>query len=395
MKLVLVAVLVAVIAFVGSRLSFVRIRLPLGVENLFLTGSEFLIVGALLGSGFFGILDDVTLQGLYPFMGLGLSWIGLLFGIQWEFRRLIRIPRESFGVAMIQAFVTMAVVALPFAFLFRWLFPGEGAMVLLAALTLGAAASDTAQSSLALVSRGAPRGARPLMRLLQSVSDLDGLVGVVAFGLAVCLVLPHSTMPGPLWIGISIGLGVVCGLLLTALASYRLNPREMLLIVIGTVVFSGGLALHLGLSPLLINLIAGMVVANLARHRARTGIRSVLLQGEHSIYILFLLLVGAGWAVDALWIVALVPAYFVARIVGKFAGGYVSTGFFLPGAASFRRIGLGLISHGGMAVAIVVNLQQIHRSSLTDAITSIVLLGILISGFVSPMLTRRLLERAP
>ncbi len=233
------------------------------------------------------------------------------------------------------------------------------------------------------------------MRLLQNVSDLDGLVGVVALGLAVCLTVPHSNMSGLLWIGISIGLGVVCGLLLTALASYRLNPREMLLIVIGTVAFSGGLALYLSLSPLLINLIAGMVVANLARHRARTGIRSVLMHGEHSIYILFLLLVGAGWAIDAFWIAALVPAYFVARIVGKVVGGAISTGFLLPEARSFRRVGLGLISHGGMAVAIVINLQQIHRSSLTDAITSIVLLGMLISGLVSPTLTRRLLERAP
>ncbi|MDP6778159.1 MAG: hypothetical protein QGI83_15495, partial [Candidatus Latescibacteria bacterium] len=389
MKLVLVAVLVAIIAFVGSRVSFVRVRLPLGVENLFLTGTEFLLVGVLLGSGVFNILDDATLAGLYPFLGLGLSWIGLLFGVQWEFRRLIRIPRESFGVAMVQALVTMAVVAIPSAVLFRWLFPGEGTMAIVAALTLGAAASDTAQSSLALVSRGARPEARPLMRLLKNVSDMDGLVGVVAFGFAVCLAVPHGAGSGPLWVAVSIGLGIVGGLLLTALASYRLNPREMLLIVIGAIVFGGGLALYLSLSPLLINLIAGMVVANLGRHRARTGIRSVLMHGEHSIYILFLLLIGAGWAVDALWIVAGVPAYFVVRTLGKLVGGFVSTRAFLPDALPFRRVGWGLISHGGMAVAIVINLQQIHRSGLTDAITSIVLLGILISEFISPTLTRR------
>ncbi len=69
----------------------------------------------------------------------------------------------------------------------------------------------------------------------------------------------------------------------------------MLLVVMGAITFSGGLALYLSLSPLLVNLIAGVVVANLARGRARAGIRNVLMRGEHSIYILFLILVGACW----------------------------------------------------------------------------------------------------
>ena len=49
MKLVIVAALVVAIALVGSRRSFVRLRLPLGIENLFLTGAEYVLVGLLLG----------------------------------------------------------------------------------------------------------------------------------------------------------------------------------------------------------------------------------------------------------------------------------------------------------------------------------------------------------
>jgi hypothetical protein len=179
---------------------------------------------------------------------------------------------------------------------------------------------------------------------------------------------------------------------MSALTSYRLSSEETLLVVIGGVAFGGGLALYLNLSPLLVNLISGMVIANVGRARARTGIRDVLLGGERSIYILFLVLVGAGWQVGSYQIVVLVLVYLIARTLGKTVGGYMSVRMLLPGSTFPRGLGLGLLSHGGIAVAIVVNLHQIYRSELTDLVISIVLIGMLASELVSPMLTRRVLE---
>ena len=393
MKLVIVAALVVAIALVGSRRSFVRLRLPLGVENLFLTGAEYVLVGLLLGGAVFNLLDGSTLRGLYPFMGLGLSWIGILFGVQWEFRRLARIPISVLGIALLQALVTVVVVGVPFYLLFQQVFAYPGEVAFIGALTLAAAASDTAQSGLALVARNVSPAGRPLMQLLQNISHLDGLVGVIAFGLISCLAIPHGDIAAPFWIGISAGLGLVVGLFVVALTAYRLEDEEMLLVVLGAVIFSGGLALYLNLSPLLVNLIAGTVVANLARRRAQAGIRKVLLEGERSIYILFLILVGAGWHIGSIWIGGLVLFYLVVRTLGKMLGGFLSSRLFLP--QSVPGLGLGLLSHGGMAVAIVVNLHQIHRSELTDVVISVVLLGMLFSELFSPTLVRRTLEGTP
>jgi len=393
MKLVVVVALVTVIAILGSRLSFTRLRLPLGLENLFLTGTEYVLVGLFLGSAALDLLDASTLQSLHPFMGLGLSWIGMLFGVQWELKRLLRIPPPTFAVAFLQAVATMLAVALPFYLLFRRLFTYETDIVLIGAISLAAAASDTGQSGLALVTRGREIAKRPLVPLLQNVSNLDGLVGVVAFGLVSCLAQLHDGAPTYQWIGISIVLGLTVGLLMTALTAYRLKEEEMLLIVIGAIAFGGGLALYLNLSPLLVNLIAGAVVANLARSRGQAGIRSVLLRGERSIYVLFLILVGAAWQLDSLWILLLAFVYLVSRIAGKLIGGSLASRLFLPPSLSAGGIGLGLLSHGGMALAIVVNLHQIHRSALTDLVISVLLLGMLVSELVSPALLRRTLEQ--
>ena len=395
MKLVFAAILIVVIAFVGSRLSFVHIRLPLGVRNLFLTGIEYLLVGFLLGGAVLDLLDTATLNGLYPFVGMGLSWIGMLFGVQWEFRRLSHIPGRVFGVALVQSLTTIVVVAVPFLLLFRNLYAHETELLVIGAVTLAAAASGTASSGLTLFARNTPAPARPLMRLLTNVSNIDDLVGLTAFGLISCLAVLHAGATTFAWIGVSVGLGITVGLLVVALTAYRLKDDEMLLIVMGAITFSGGLALYLSLSPLLVNLIAGVIVANLARGRARAGIRTVLLRGEHSIYIIFLILVGAGWRIESGWILALLPVYVLVRTLGKTLGGFVSVRLFLPGSRVLSGLGLGLLSHGGMAVAIVVNLHQIHRSEVTDAVISVVLLGIIVSELIAPASTRRLLGKTP
>ncbi len=393
MKLVFAAILIVVIAFVGSRLSFVHIRLPLGVRNIFLTGIEYLIVGFLLGGAVLDLLDASTLDGLYPFVGMGLSWIGMLFGVQWEFRRLSHLPGRVFGVALVQSLITIVVVAVPFLLLFQRLYSHETELLVIGAVTLAAAASGTASSGLSLFSRNTPSPARPLMRLLTNVSNMDDLVGLTAFGLISCLAVLHAGESTFLWIGVSVGLGLAVGLLIVALTAYRLKDDEMLLVVMGAITFSGGLALYLSLSPLLVNLIAGIVVANLARGRATRGIRSVLLRGEHSIYIIFLILVGAGWRIESVWLLALVPVYVLVRALGKSLGGFASVRLFLPGSRALGGLGLGLLSHGGMAVAIVVNLHQIHRSEVTDAVITVVLLGIILSELIAPASTRRLLGR--
>ncbi len=395
MKLVFAAILIVVIAFVGSRLSFVHIRLPLGVRNLFLTGIEYLLVGFLLGGAVLDLLDAATLDGLYPFVGMGLSWIGMLFGVQWEFRRLSHIPGRVFGVALVQSLITLVVVAVPFLLLFPNLYARETELLVIGAVTLAAAASGTASSGLTLFARNTPAPARPLMRLLTNVSNIDDLVGLTAFGLISCLAALHADASTYTWIGVSAGLGLTVGLLVVALTANRLKDDEMLLVVMGAITFSGGLSLYLSLSPLLVNLIAGVIVANLARGRARAGIRTVLLRGEHSIYIIFLILVGAGWRIESVWLLALVPVYVLVRTLGKILGGFVSVRLFLPGSRALSGLGLGLLSHGGMAVAIVVNLHQIHRSEVTDAVISVVLLGIIASELIAPASTRRLLGKTP
>ncbi|MFH1569681.1 MAG: hypothetical protein ABIL09_16920, partial [Gemmatimonadota bacterium] len=149
MRLVLAAAFVTVLAFAGTRLPFLRRtlsrwRAPLGLQSLLVSGTGFLLLGLLLGEFGLGLLDAATLSGLSPFVGLGLAWIGLLFGVQWEARVLRSLSAAGVAAALGQAAFTGVLVAVPFYFLFARLFPAEAGFVLVGAVAVGAAASDTA-----------------------------------------------------------------------------------------------------------------------------------------------------------------------------------------------------------------------------------------------------------
>jgi len=143
--------LLLVIAFVGYRRTFISFRLPDGVRILYLTGTEFLLVGVALGEGLIGLLDEPTIGGLSPLLSLGLGFIGLLFGMQFEIPQFARFPRSYLGVALVQAGVTMAAVFFPFFAGFHYFGAGEGFARLEAALFLAASAACTAPATLALM----------------------------------------------------------------------------------------------------------------------------------------------------------------------------------------------------------------------------------------------------
>lgn len=75
---------------------------------------------------------------------------------------------------------------------------------------------------------------------------------------------------------------------------------------------------------------------------------------ETPLHIIFLLLAGSLLPVPDLKVVALVAVYVVARAAAKGAGGAIA-GWPLRGGAGARTFGLGLLSQGGVSIAIAVS----------------------------------------
>jgi hypothetical protein len=397
LKITLGVALLLVIALIGYRRTFVRLHLPVGARLFFLTGTEFALVGVALGEPLIGLLDESSIRSLTPLFSLGLGLIGLIYGIQLEFDKILRFPPRYFSMAAIQATVTMLVVFWPCHLLLGRLFADDGPGVLLASLVLATTAACTAQTALALIGREFELRSARVLELLRYISSLDAAVALVVFGFAFCLVHTHPVVGfeagrGLQWFTLSLVIGAAMGFLLQLLTRVRCSEGELLIFVIGMVVFSSGIALYFRLSPLFVNAVMGVLAANLPGSKVR--IFNLLARLEKPFYIVFLILAGAIWRPGAWWVLSLAALYLSLRLIGKASGGYLAA---RVAAGDFRpppSLGLGLISQGGIAVAMVMNYYQLSSSGVTNTVVTVVLIAVIVNELAGPSLAQTVLRRA-
>ncbi|MBI4881833.1 MAG: cation:proton antiporter, partial [Planctomycetes bacterium] len=361
--------LLVAIALAGYRRTFTRIPLPSGARLLFLSGTEFILVGIALGAEFIGILDAETLRGLTPLYTLGLGFAGLIFGLQLDLRRIALFPARYQFAAFLQAVVTMVAVFVPCFLLLRRAY-GGGAEVLLSSLVLSASAGCTGPTALALLARELSPPSSRLLEFLRYVSGLDAFFGLVVLGCAFALARAGSAPAVPLaaallWFGASLAIGACVGALLQLLGRLRCRQEELAVFVLGAVLFAGGAAQHLGLSPLFVCMVSGATLANLRGAGVRVFLLLVPL--EKQAYIVLLILAGALWHAGPSWVLAFAALYVVLRLLGKLLGGFLAARAAGRGVRAPASLGLGLVSQGGIAVAMIINFARVAPPALGGA----------------------------
>jgi len=385
MKLLTAFVILLIISVLGSRLTFLDRRLSLGFRNIMFTGTEYIIIGVLLGGMGFNILDADALKKMEPFLIIGLCWIGFLFGLQFKLRDLKKLPMYYFAISALQAVLTFLLVAVFMFFLLR---PQgiRGAVLMMVVMTLGSSSCCTAQSALAIVGQNYRLKNRRLLDLMRYISGLDGFYALVFSAVAMSIfpggeIAEFTLYSSILWLLISALMGFIPALIFIALSRTRFSRQEFFVFIIGTVIFCAGLAYQVHFSPLISGLVCGVFTANFCRHRLRA--LSEILHSEKSIYIILLLLLGAGWNFKPGHILIVTGIYIAVRIFGKFLGTYVGVKIFKPGFPVPATIGLGLMSDGGHAIAIIMNFKLLFPD-IADPLISIVILSVFFNELVSP-----------
>jgi Kef-type K+ transport system membrane component KefB len=396
---IVVVLLLALIGLLGAQLTFARRHVPLGPRISIAIGLPFLFVGFALGPHLLEILSYDIVERLNPFLALGLGWIGLLFGLQLDPGHLRQFPARYLAIAWLQAIVAFGIV-----FLFGHVMADAWFSLELEAVVLVAAATAcvSTPAAIALISNTYRTRGR-VTRLLFYVASLDAAVGIVALGLTQSAY--HS---GPIGgreapsmiesVAFSVLLGMFFGILFLSLTRIRPRTQELLLLLIGLVLFAAGTAFYLELSPLFICMIAGVVVGNLSPMRRR--VYTALSEWEQPIYIIMLVLAGALLDFSSWWILPLVAAYVGLRILGKWMGGLLASKLrprrmTLPGT-----FGLALTPQGGISLAMAISFVLIYNqtgpgpSTAVSVFFATVVIAVGISDLIGPFLVRAVLERA-
>jgi Kef-type K+ transport system membrane component KefB len=386
MKLLFVISIIIVISLLGSRITYKR--LPLGFKNILFTGTEYIFMGVILGKSGLKILDFQSLNSLEPFLIFGLCLIGFLYGLQFEYRQLKSLPRSYFAISAVQASLTFILVTFCSYLIFNILFNLPDYITIMISITLGSSACCTAQSAIAVVSKNYRIENRKLLSLLRYISSVDGLFALGFFAFALSIIPSQGSEKFQIiitlkWLLMSILIGVLSSLILIILSKVKFSHQEYVVFVLGVLLFCSGLAIKIHHSPLVAGLICGIMTANFCRHRLRA--LAIVVNSEKTVYIIFLILLGAGWSIQIDSILIITCVYFLIRIIGKLLASITAVRIFKTGEEIPSSFGLGLISEGGLAVAIIVNFKILYPSFANDLIT-IVLLSMFLNEFISPRL---------
>lgn len=396
MRTIITLAVFLVIGFIGSKSYVKRVMHRLPLSGLLASGMEFFILGILAGPHGFNLITFEVINDLGPIISLTLGWIGLLFGIEMSWDHVRRISRNVFRFLLIDAVASLTLFSLLMFLIINALWPGHLVESALSSLIFGITASVSSPMIIAIVSQRLPaRG--PLTNTMKIAGALSALFPLLAFGVLFTLINPGISLQGLgagllWWVFVNV-VGLVLGFVMVLFTHERTSDDEMLLLITGTVFLIGGVCYFLELSSLYTAMIMGFVVGNFARRRDQ--VFRELHVVEQTVFLAFLILVGALVTLPSAGAMVVIAAYVILRLLLKyFVTGTATIRGFPELRRHGRRSGLVLSGQGAMAMAIALDFQIGSNGFTMLPPLTIVSFAVIINDVIGYGISRRILISA-
>ena len=357
----------------------------------------YLLAGMIAGPSVLGWVSHENLQALHVFSEVGLGLILFSIGSVFEFSRMRQIGRKVFTVALAES---SAAAILVFA---AMLALGQPWPV---ALLLGAIAVETGAASTLMVIRE-NNSAGPFTEAVTSIIGLNNILALLAFSIA-AVTLDFSAMLSDTGISVlsvakaifplfwqiigSSALGFLIGILLASWASQVVESGEVLILLVGCVLLTVGIASALDLSPLVGSLAVGTTLANLSKKSRK--LFEALSRTDPPLYVIFFVLAGADLNLALLPSLGVLgAAYVVARATGKLAGSWFAARRVEFGEKVERLLGFSILAQAGLAVGLVLVTRD-RFPEIAPTVTTVVLGAIIVFEIAGPLSAKVALDRS-
>ena len=340
-------------------------------------------------------LEAETLPRYAPFMNFVLGYIAFTVGATLYIASLRNTGKRIGLLLLCEALITPVIVGL----LLLFVGPFLGAISTKSAILLAAIAIAGAPGTTVLVIQEA-RAKGILTRTLIAAIGLIDMVAVGVFVFLSTFMLEDTT-----WVQSfgSVGyqftatffIGAFFSILALALTHTIVGPAFLGPIMVAVILGSWGAAEGAKVSGILACTFAGIVVTNL-RHDTVRSAEAYLHEVGGVLFATFFTL--AGTRLDFSLVPAaagLVLLYFLARLIGKSVSAY--TAMSLSGVTDNVRnyLGISLLPHGGVAVGLILLVQnEAYSEEIKQTVTTVGLAALAINQLLGPSATRFALGRA-
>ncbi|MBN1961259.1 MAG: PTS sugar transporter subunit IIA [Deltaproteobacteria bacterium] len=371
----------AIIIIVGMSCGFItkRLRLPS------MTGQ--IIGGIIIGRAGFDLFGVEPLHSLAPITDFAMGLIAVTIGGHLTWHRLRNAGHRLVLLFLCEAIVTPLIVLTVFLILgLPWTH----------GFLFAAVAIATAPATIvALVKETRARGT--FVKTLIAAVALNNLACIIMFEIARVFAatraegstFANGLSRAALGLFAAILIGASIGVAMHLVAARTLGRERLATAATISLLLAVGLANFLAISPLLTCLSLGFVQTNLTPEKTRL-LDSMFEDFEPGILAVFFTLAGMHIVLDqASIVVTLALLYFLTRLLGKLLSARLAMKLARSTKAIRRYLGPALIPQAGVAVGLVVILQEDPTfASISGLFGAVVLMAVTINELVGPVMTR-------
>lgn len=313
----------------------------------------------MLGSSFLNIITLKFVDEFQLLSSLALAFIGFTIGGELAYVNLKELGRSITTIALMES-LTAFVLVLAVVLAVTHNVP--------MALIFGALASATAPAATVDVlweykSKG------PLTTTLFAVVGMDDGVALVIYGFASAtakaLLTGRELSAGTMFITPllaivgSVALGGAVGIIFSYALRRASSETDQLLLSVGAIFLVSGIAIQLGLSLILTNMVMGVAIINVVKRRDAF---SAIARFSPPFYLIFFILVGARLQVSLIGELGLIGlAYIIFRTSGKSIGAWMGATVSRAPDTVRKYLGFGLLSQAGVAIGLSIEAAQTFR----------------------------------
>lgn len=360
-------------------------------------GSEWLVLGFLLGTGVLGVVDRAVQTEVEPVVYIAIGWVSLVVGVDYAVVRGRRLRPGRIVLGLCIGALTMAAVAGAA----WWLTPLVGLQLdgmdrWMLAIGLSAVASETACDAVRWVT--ARHGAvGRLSLLLDDLAQAKDAACIVVSGGAICLHpsfdLARRLPDGALTLlAVVIAVGALIGLMATMMLSRETRTEQTWGLLVGTAMLAAATTALLRLPVVTVLFSVGVVIGVVSRHRDR--IAAFVEPSRRGALLAVLLLAGARLDPHRLMDDGLLlGGVLAARVTVLFLAGLALAplGRARAGAA---LIGPAMLPAGQLSVTIGLSFALTFPGVVGETVLSAAAVVTVVGELVGPLALRTLLRRA-
>jgi len=385
-------VIILALAYLGSIYVFAKEKLPTPIRYLFYSGWEFILLGMALGPFALQLFPPAILSNLDPVIHLGLGWVGLLIGLQMKAGDIAKLNQRYLLATFLQSVFTglaVAIVSLPFVYWFQ----NMGASHLPIGITVLAAASAISSPTI-LFLLGREKGFREgIMTFLKLITNLDAVFAIFAVGLAFCFLRPEAGFQDGLkFLLQSLAAGGMLAFIFYFAPRKQLSANEMLVVLFGFVLFSSGVGGLLQVSPLFLNMICGIFLANLLPRN--DPFYGAIINVEKPLYVVLLIISGLMFNIPDGLTLILASLVIAVRLASKYYFISVPAPRLAPYLEFPPGTGFALTSQGAMALVIGLTFLSAYPGNDARALFSVIVLSVMVNEIIAPYLISHFLRKA-